>query len=216
MQNIWKYLNYIVLFFLIFLCFFGTFIRHITFGWGLGDLMGFAFLYFTTILHLILTIIFRNKTSKWHKFLGLFFLIVMISICLKVTIWRGSAYRWNGSLFYVPCRTEIEVKNKKDKRKIAVEMCTGNYESKLIGTWDGKFFYIKNAQTNLPPKLNQYIKFPIEYVGIESYVSDDSTIQHYEFKTDTLKFEKTYTFEGIIIRIENEIPIFKIRNLNQK
>ena len=62
-----KILNLIVLGLLIVICLLGTFYKHISFGMGLGDLMGYIVLYAGTITHLILTIKSREKGLKCSK-----------------------------------------------------------------------------------------------------------------------------------------------------
>ncbi|MFP7658013.1 hypothetical protein [Chryseobacterium proteolyticum] len=100
MNYLWKRFNLIILIFLIIISLLGTFYKHISFGWGLGDLVGYAILYLTTIIHLIFTLIFRKKSNSFHAILTLIFLIQTIIIVLKATIWRGSEYPWNGNVFY--------------------------------------------------------------------------------------------------------------------
>ncbi|MCD1117713.1 hypothetical protein [Chryseobacterium turcicum] len=78
----------------------GTFYKHISFGKGLGDMLGYCILYVTTITHLIITIIFRKKGNSIHAVFSLIFFIQTLIICLKATAWRGSEYPWNGNIFY--------------------------------------------------------------------------------------------------------------------
>ena len=61
MKRIWKITNLIVLGILISICALGTFYKHISFGWGLGDLLGYALMYGTLLTHSVLTIISRIK-----------------------------------------------------------------------------------------------------------------------------------------------------------
>ena len=100
MKNVWKIFNLIILISLIIICFLGTFYKHISFGLGLGDMIGYAFLYFITIIHLILSLVFRKKGNSLHAALSIVFFLLTIYICLEATIWRGSEYRWNGNIFY--------------------------------------------------------------------------------------------------------------------
>ncbi len=100
MNKIWKIFNLIVLGILCFICALGTFYKHIAFGWGLGDLLWYLFMYVALLTHAILTIISRNKPVNRHKYLTIIFLVFTIYICLQATIWRGSEYSWNGKIFY--------------------------------------------------------------------------------------------------------------------
>ncbi len=68
MNYLWKRFNLIILIFLIIISLLGTFYKHISFGWGLGDLIEYAILYLTTIIHLIFTLIFRKKAIHFMLF----------------------------------------------------------------------------------------------------------------------------------------------------
>lgn len=87
----------------------GTFYKHISFGWGLADYFGYAILYLTTIIHLILIL---TTEAKGQKRLSVIVILVTLFICLKATLWRGSEYRWNGHLFYEPPKGGINFDKK--------------------------------------------------------------------------------------------------------
>ena len=75
-------------------------IGKITFGQGLGD---FYYLILLLLLLIVFVYIFL-KNSKKKRSLPLFvsiiqFLIIALFI-LKITIWRGIEYPWNGFIFY--------------------------------------------------------------------------------------------------------------------
>ena len=78
-------------------------------------MFGYLVLYLGTLIHLILTLISRKKGSLRHTFLTLTFLTFTILIVLNATIWRGHEYKWNGSIFYLPCPTEITIDNQEIK-----------------------------------------------------------------------------------------------------
>ena len=167
MTQFWKISNVIVLGLLILICGLGTFHKHISFGLGLGDMFGYLVLYLGTITHFILTIISRNKGATRHIILTLIFLTFTGLIVLNATIWRGNEYRWNGSLFYLPCPTEIKVQNQDFEKNLLIQMCTMDYYSEFTGTWDGKYMTFKTGEIKLPKELEQYITRPINKVIIE-------------------------------------------------
>jgi|GEM_PF-2269445 len=168
MTKVWKTSNKVVLGFLILICGLGTFYKHISFGLGLGDMVGYFVLYSGTLLHLILTITSRKQGAERHFILNFIFLLFTILIILKATIWRGSEYKWNGSVFYLSCPTEIKVNNDDFEKKLFIQMCTMTYYSKFTGVWDGKYITIKKDNILIPKELKKYIKFPISQIEIES------------------------------------------------
>jgi len=99
MKNKWKIANLLVLAVELILCFISLFYKQISFGWGLGDIFGYLILFGATIIHVIVTFNSRKKGKKRHFYLTILFLILLVVISLAATIWRGSEYPWNGSLF---------------------------------------------------------------------------------------------------------------------
>jgi hypothetical protein len=95
----WKKVNFSIFSFQVLICFLGTFYKHIAFGWGLGDLLWYGIMYLLLIIHLILTLRYRNQDNHL-KIIAIVFFILIIFICLKATIWRGVEYPWNGKIFY--------------------------------------------------------------------------------------------------------------------
>jgi hypothetical protein len=212
MTAITKILNLIVLGLLILISLLGTFYKHISFG--LGDIMGYIVLYIGTIAHLILTITSRNKGLTRHLFLVSVFLTFTIIVSLKATIWRGHEYKWNGSIFYLPCPTDITVDNQDIQKKLLIQMCSMDYESKFRGVWDGQKMIIKEGEIQIPSDLEKYIKRPILAVEIEPEFweksENDNVIKEYLFEKDTLKANKIYNLQGEIVGIKNNIPIMKV------
>ena len=214
MNKFWKISNKIVLGFLILICGLGTFYKHISFGLGLGDMVGYFVLYSGTLLHLILTINSRKQGAERHIILSFSFLLFATLIILKATIWRGSEYKWNGSLFYLPCPTEIKVNNDEFEKKLLIQMCTMTYYSKFTGVWNGKYIIIKKDNVLIPNELEKYIKFPIHEIEIESkyHVKMENEIltKEFNFKKDTLKLNQEYKLSGEVIGIKNFKPILKV------
>ena len=100
MEFFWTISNLIILVYLIIVCLLGTFYKHISFGWGLGDILGYFVLYGITLAHLILTIFYCQEGILQYKYIAISFFIISVYISLKATIWRGREYSWNGKLFY--------------------------------------------------------------------------------------------------------------------
>lgn len=95
----WKLANWTILFLQTLILTIGLFLRHIAFGWGLGDIFWYILIIIALVTHLILTLIFKNKLNRLRT-LTVIFSIFTVFICLRATIWRGSEYSWNGDIFY--------------------------------------------------------------------------------------------------------------------
>ncbi|MGV3540299.1 MAG: hypothetical protein ACO1OQ_10835 [Rufibacter sp.] len=214
MNKFWKLTNLIVLSFLIITSLLGTFYKHISFGWGLGDIVGYALLYTTTIIHLILTIVLRDKRFTTHLFLTLFFFTSTVFIILQATVWRGSEYSWNGSIFYLPCPSKVRITNQGLEKELLIQMCSMDYYSEFTSTWDGQYMRIENGDILIPDELKKYLKCPIEFVEIQPYkleiFENDSLSSYPQFKLDTLKKDLTYKLVGEIVRINNFTPVFEV------
>ena len=75
---------------------------NITFGHGLGDLYYLIAILFFTIISFFLYVRLKRKKILSKKNVYYFFLynvFVVILFSLKLTIYRGSEYLWNGHLF---------------------------------------------------------------------------------------------------------------------
>ncbi|WP_162419292.1 hypothetical protein [Cyclobacterium roseum] len=215
MNKFWKISNVIVLGLLILICGLGTFYKHISFGLGLGDMFGYLVLYLGTLIHLILTLVSRKKGSLRHILLTLLFLTFTILIILNTTIWRGHEYRWNGSIFYLPCPTEITIDNQEIQKEELITMCTMDYYSEFSGNWNGQFVTIKAGDIKVPEELEEFIQRPITKVGIEpdfhEIFEDNRTRKEFDFNKDTLQTNIDYKFAGEIRAIRNEIPVIEVR-----
>ena len=163
MTKFWRITNLIVLGLLILISLLGTFYKHISFGIGLGDMIGYAWLYLTTITHFILTLVSRKKGPTRHLILTSVFFTMTIWICLKVTLWRDSAYPWNGSIFYLPCPTEIKINDNEFEKKLLITMCSMEFNSEIKATWDGQFMKIEEGEIKIPAELIEYIRYPIDH-----------------------------------------------------
>jgi hypothetical protein len=216
MTKTWKVTNLVVLGLLILISFLGTFYKHISFGMGLGDMFGYAWLYLTTLIQLILTIVSRKKGPTRHLILTIVFFAMTSWICLKATLWRDSAYPWNGSIFYLPCPTEIKINNEFQKT-LLITMCSMEYNSKFKATWDGEFMKIEGGELKIPTELKDYIRYPINIIEIEAEPGNQiigESVTKPRFLIDTLKLNKTYNLDGEIIGINKARPVVQVRISN--
>jgi hypothetical protein len=219
MNQFLKILNLFILISLISIAALGTFYKHISFGWGLADMLGYFGIYITIIVHLILTIKYSKSKSPTYFVLPFAFLHITIFICLTATVLRGSEYKWNGSIFYLPCPTEISIRNKQYNGNKLVKICTSDYNSEFYGSWKEPFIIIQKGQVEIPTELSVYVKYPITQVIIESdhtvFLESDSSDLTYDFCFDNLKEEVEYKMTGTITGIQNNIPIIKIKVIHQ-
>ena len=211
----WKIANLIVLSLLILISGLGTFYKHISFGAGLGDMIGYFFLYVSTFIHFILTI--TSKSENRTKKLTIIFGIILVFGSLQATLWRGSEYEWNGSIFYLPCPTEILLIKDRSKTNTLISMCTMNYYSEFTGDWDGEYLIITGGKLKIPDELKKYILLPIDKVRIDpSYASiynNGTYKKYYYFATDNLHKNQTYKMAGEIRGVIDRVPIFEVRIL---
>lgn len=72
----------------------------VTFGHGLGDLFYVMFLVIVAFLYII--IIYKNLKKKINPLLiySIAPIIIIILFTLKMTIYRGIEYPWNGKIFF--------------------------------------------------------------------------------------------------------------------
>lgn len=72
----------------------------VTFGQGLGDLF---YLVLLTIMQIFFGYLFYLNFKGRINFplvISLLLIIILILFTLKMTIWRGIEYPWNGNIFY--------------------------------------------------------------------------------------------------------------------
>ncbi len=208
-------LNLIVLSYLVLICILGICYKHISFGWGLGDMLGYAMLFGGTIIHLALTYGWRNSNGEFKAVIAIVFLMFSIYITLKATIWRGGEYAWNGSLFYTPCSKRIKIQNKKVEKELLISMCSMEYYSKFTGNWSGNEMEKLSGELKIPKRLEQYIDYPINKVMIRpatySQMQGEEFVRIRYFESDSLKLGKTYNLTGEIIQVVDRTPIFSVR-----
>lgn len=216
MNKRWKIFNQIILGYLILICFLGVFYKHISFGWGLGDIFGYTILIGVTILHSVLTFSLRKKSQITHIILSIIVLIFAIGISLQATLWRGGEYSWNGSLFYLPCPSKIKIQDDKTEKELLIRMCTMEYYSKFTGIWNGRELEQIEGELKIPEKLKPYIELPVKKVFLKSAtfyqteVNDKLEKKPY-FKLDTLEVNKEYSFSGEIGEIIDKQPMFIVK-----
>jgi hypothetical protein len=210
----WKISNLIVLGGLIVICGLGTFYKHISFGLGLGDILGYLILYAATITHIVLTLVSKNKRAIRHIILTVTFSTFTIIFSLYATIWRGHEYAWNGSIFYLPCATTLKIENESTEKNVLIQMCSMEYYSKFTGTWNGKQIIIKSGEIKVPKDVEAYIESPITKIDIVadswSTIENDSIINKPRFYKDTLKLNYEYSGTGEIIAVKNHHPVVRV------
>ncbi len=186
----------------------------VAFGHGLGDIFFLLFLWGLTIIYLIAFLINRNKSTRLF-ITNILLTIPMIWIVLTATIWRGGEYSWNGEIFYIPCRTEIQIENKEKHKKEILTMCSVTYYSDFTGTWNGKEMENINGKIKIPQKLKRHLDYPIEKVLIQPAHSnqwkDGIKTKIYRYNLDTLIINKEYTLGGEICEIIDRIPMIQAR-----
>jgi hypothetical protein len=214
MTKFWKITNLIVLGLLVLICVFATLTGRITFGLGLGDMVGYFFLYVGTLIHLVITYIIRRKGKISHSISSLVFLNFTFIIVLFATIWRGSEYKWDGNIFYLPCSSKITVQNKNVEKTVLVQMCTMEYHSEFTGNWDGKHMVINDGEIKVPNELEKYIVRPITKIEIKpdyyEIFENEELSKVFNFNADTLSKERMYKITGEIEGIRNSIPVMKV------
>ena len=91
--------NAIIIIYGLTLCALGDFYKHMSFGWGLGDLIGYAIMHTSLLVHIGLVLFSLSSHDHWWIYVCIFGGI-WIFISLKATVFRGNEYKWNGKLFY--------------------------------------------------------------------------------------------------------------------
>ncbi len=215
MDAFWKFVNGFILFFLILLCFLGTFYRHISFGWGLGDILGYLILYGGTFVHLIATILSYKKGKHLHLVLSLGSFAFLSWVVLSATIWRGPEYRWNGSLFYLPCPTNIEIRNGEYQKGLLIKMCTGDYTAQFEGEWNGSLMINVKGEIEIPKEVDKYLAGKLERVFIKpqtrSLIRQGELFESNVFDLSDLELGERYKLEGKLSGIRDGIPIMEVR-----
>lgn len=100
MYKFFRIANIVILCCLVLICCLGIFYKHISFGLGLGDIIGYFILFLGTIIHFICTIKFFKRSLVYHVMMTLSFSFFALMIVLFATVARGAEYKWNGKLFY--------------------------------------------------------------------------------------------------------------------
>ena len=77
----------------------GNLLGYITFGYGIGD---WLYVILTALILIAISVGFiinRQKNNTAFIVLEIGMIVLMIFLILKITILRGSEYKWNGHLF---------------------------------------------------------------------------------------------------------------------
>jgi hypothetical protein len=107
-MTFFRILNIVTLTFGIVICITGL-VNHISFGWGLGDILWYPFLYGWTIFQSYITIKKRTKRKRTLIWTSLFAILFFSFISLMATVWRGQEYPWNGKIFYEGNKDEVTI-----------------------------------------------------------------------------------------------------------
>jgi hypothetical protein len=71
---------------------------NIRFGHGFGDVFYYSFIILGLILSLINYFILKMKKIIYAYFTVCIFIIYAVLIFMKMTVWRGPEYLWNGDV----------------------------------------------------------------------------------------------------------------------
>lgn len=95
----WSLAYFLILLTQILLMFIGLFVKTITFGCGLGDIIWWFFWFFEIICSIILIFIKPYSQNK-YKIGSLLCVLFIFFIFYKATLGRDIEYPWNGNIFY--------------------------------------------------------------------------------------------------------------------
>ena len=70
----------------------------VRFGHGLGDMIYHLFIYLGVLLSLIHFVYFRKKGGNHAYVFTALLIAFFVLVILKMTLWRGSEYAWNGKV----------------------------------------------------------------------------------------------------------------------
>ena len=175
----------------------------IRFGYGLGDVFYYGFVYIVFLIYGIYFIIKRKKLDKVNLIFPFIAIIFCIYISLSMTVWRGTEYKWKGDVL-APTRKEIgkqveERYKKRDQDKLEAKLTSLNEQIKEKPNdynlrMDKGFFFLKNGKYQLA--LDEYkIAYEIDPENQIAHMEADYTfgliIKEYEKKhqADTSKYE---------------------------
>lgn len=92
-------LNIVVILFMILWIIANNFYKHISFGWGLGDILVHWLYNLLSIIYLVL-LVFRDQFNTQLEYTLISFVVVNVIFTYFATYGRGNEYKWNGSIFY--------------------------------------------------------------------------------------------------------------------
>ncbi|MBB3699513.1 hypothetical protein KMW28_24695 [Flammeovirga yaeyamensis] len=196
-----RLLNLILLAFLIIICLLGLFYKHISFGMGLGDIIGYFVLISGTILYVYLFQKYYKEGIAPQILMLNFYFIFTFLVVLKATYLRSDEYRWNGCLFYERCLGDFNISNNNYYEIERMSICPCAYSSDFTGKWNGKYIELLSGDIKYPDELKEHIKSPITIVFIK--------MEEEEIR-EPLQLHQVYSFSGTIHEIKNEIPIMNV------
>ncbi|ANQ51825.1 hypothetical protein MY04_4490 [Flammeovirga sp. MY04] len=196
-----RVLNLILLSFLIIICLLGLFYKHISFGMGLGDILGYFFLISGTVLYVYLFQKYYKGGIAPQLLMLNFYFIFTFLVVLKATYLRSDEYKWNGCLFYERCFRDFQITNSNYDKTKWVDVCPCKYSTDFTGKWSGYHVELLSGDIKYPEELEEYIKLPITiaFIKMEEEEKQASLIQH-----------QIYSFSGTIHEIKNGIPVMEV------
>ncbi len=180
----------------------------IRFGYGLGDIIYYPFIYLGNILSIINIFYFRNKQSNGtyisFSCLAIFFTLIF----LQMTIWRGPEYSWNGDIITPSITTKEKRKAKKFEHRLE------EYNNKIIedlenyellikkgvflrsnGRYKEAITTFKKAQSLDPKKYKAYWEAGYAYSLLKDY--KNAVIEYeiaFEIDTSNIRLRKSIEF----------------------
>ncbi|MCH2231835.1 MAG: hypothetical protein MK105_15985 [Crocinitomicaceae bacterium] len=181
----------------------------IRFGHGLGDMIYHPLIYLGILLSLINFAIFRNKQSNVVYLSTAILTSFFVLIFLKMTLWRGPEYSWNGDII-APSSATIEKRKNKDfnnkleeyNERISAE--PDNYELlvekgfflRSNGKYTEAIEIFKKAQSLDNEKYKAYWEAGYAFSLLEDY---ESAVREYEkgYEIDTSNIRLKSTIESL-------------------
>ena len=181
----------------------------IRFGHGLGDMIYHPFIYLGVLLSLINFTLFRKKQSNVVYLSTTLLTSFFVLIFLKMTIWRGPEYSWNGDIITpsnvtTEKRKEEAFKNKLEEYNERISSEPDNYELivekgfylRSNGKYKEAIEAFKEAQSLENKKYKAYWEAGYAYSLLEDY---KSAVREYEkgYEIDTSNIRLKMTIESL-------------------
>lgn len=177
----------------------------IRFGHGLGDIIYHPLIYLGIILSVINFTYFRKKQSQGAYITSSLLATFFILIFLKMTIWRGPEYSWNGDIIAPSNATKEKRETKAFENKLReynerISLEPQNYELLIKkgfflrskGKYEEAITIFKEAQSLDPKKYKAYWEAGYAYSLLEDYENAVSEYEKgYEIDTSNTRLKRT-------------------------